>query len=146
MRLKAFALIRGEEPAGFSPHVADDFAAGPALLSGAGRDEPGRGGKDSRPHTAQNPWQPVLACVDTAPGLRDPLQVRDHALAVPAELQLDDEVVERLTLLDVVAGDVTLLLEQAGDSLLHPRRWHRRRLVHRAVGITDAGQHVGDRV
>src|SRR5262249_26328480 len=130
----------------FSPDKTDHLAADSLLRSGPARDHPARRGKDSRPHSAQNAWQPVLARIDPPAGLRDPLQVGDHPLAVASELELDHEDVEALALLDVVVLDVALLLEEACDLLLQARVRHLGAIVHRLVGIPDAGEHVGDRI
>src|SRR5262249_30483454 len=110
-----------------SPDVADDLAADPSFLGGLARDEPLGGGHDSRPHAAQYAGQLVLRRVDAAARTGYPLEVRDHAFAVAAVLQLDDEqvVAERRgravlalvvgALVDAVVGDVALLLEQPRD-------------------------------
>src|SRR3954466_9438361 len=49
------------------------------------------------------PWrQAVLARVDPAARLGDALQARDDPLAIPAELEVDDQGIEGLALLDVI--------------------------------------------
>src|SRR4051794_3923961 len=131
---------------GSLPDEADHFAADTLLLGGATRDHAPGGGKDSGPHSAQNARQTVLARVDAAARLRDALQVGDDALAVAAELELDHERVEALALVDVEIGDVALLLQEPCDLLLEARGRHRRRRVHRLVGVADAREHVGNRV
>src|SRR5262245_52630473 len=130
----------------FSPDEADDLAADASLLGGLARDQPARGGKDRRAHPPEDARQAVLPSVHAPAGLRDALEVGQDALAVAAELELDRELVEALALVDAVAGDVALFLEQARDLLLHPGGRHRRRVVHRLVGVANAREHVCDRV
>src|SRR3954447_17376281 len=126
------------------PDEAHDFAADPLLFRGARRDEPVRRRHDRDTHSAEHARQAILAGVDTAAGLRHPLQIGDDPLAAPAVLQLDDEGIEALALLDVEIRDVALLLEDAGDLLLQAGGRHLRGLVQRLVGVADAGEHVGD--
>src|SRR6266542_6677361 len=127
-----------------SPDEADDLAAYSSLLRRPARDEAARRGQDRRPHAAQDAWQPVLACVDSPTRLRDPAEVGDDPLAVPSELELDDERVVAVALADVVIGDVALLLEQARDLLLQAGRGHLCCVVERLVGVPDPRQHVGN--
>src|SRR3990170_909330 len=129
-----------------SPDKTDDFSADAELLRLAARDHAARGGEDRRPHSAENAREPLLARVDPPAGLRDPLQVGDDPLAIPAELELDDKRIEALALPDEVVLDVALLLEEAGDLDLQLRAGHLARLVESAVRVPDPRQHVGDRV
>src|SRR5205823_14811612 len=92
--------------------------------------------------TSAHARQPVLARVDAATRLRDSLQVRDHALAAAAVLEIDHERLVRVAVLDAVIPDVALLLEQAGDLLLHPRVRHLHVVVERSVRVPYATQHV----
>src|SRR5216117_3523114 len=128
----------------FSPDEADDLAAHASLLRGLARDQAARGGEDRRAHPSEDPRQAVLPSVHAPPGLGDALQVGDDALPVPTELEVDRERVEALAVLDVEVRDVALLLEQAGDLLLDLGGRHRRRVVHRLVGVADAREHVSD--
>src|SRR4029453_1941482 len=143
----------------FSPDEADDLAADASLFRGLARDQAARGGEDRRAHPPEDARQAVLPSVYAAAGLRDALQVGQDALAVSAELELDRERrVGALVLLaqvlaiplvradDLEVRDVALLLEQAGDLLLHAGGGHRRRVVHRLVGVADAREHVCDRI
>src|SRR3954468_7758292 len=88
------------------PDEANDLAADPALLRGPAGHHAARGGQDRGSHAAEHARHAVLARVDAAARLGDPLQVRDHALAAAAVLELDHEVVERLTLLHPEVADV----------------------------------------
>ena len=73
------------------PDEGDHLAADAALRGLAARDKPGRGGHGGGAEPAEDARQGVLARVDPAAGARDALQAGDHALAVAAELELDDE-------------------------------------------------------
>src|SRR5919198_2766761 len=126
------------------PDETDDFAADSALGRRAARDEAARRRQDRRPHPAEHARQAILARVDPATGLRDPPEPGDHALAIAPELELDDQGIEALALLDAEVPDVALLLEDAGDLLLQARGRHLDVIVHRLVGVADAGEHVGD--
>src|SRR5215210_2552954 len=136
----------GEKSKDFSPNKADDLAADALLLGGLARDDTPRGRHDCSAHPAEDARQAILASVDAAAGLRHALEVRDDALAARPVLELDDERVVALTGADRVAGDIALLLEEAGDLNLRPRGWHLGLLVQRLVGVTNARQHVCDRV
>src|SRR5207253_7801269 len=92
------------------PDEGDDLAADALLLRRATRHDPSGRGQDRDAHTAEHARHAVLARVDPAAGLRDALQVADHALAAAAVLELDHErVVRRLGLaLDMEVADVAL--------------------------------------
>src|SRR5215207_1064565 len=124
-----------------SPDEADDFSADSLLGRGSARDQTVGGGQDRDAHPAEDARQPVLARIDAASWLRDPLEVGDHALAVSAELQLDHERVVRgvLLTLDLVVADVPLLFEEARDLGLGT-------LVQRAIRVPNPGEHVCNRV
>src|SRR4051794_26308538 len=142
-----------------SPDEADDLAADAALCGGPRRDQAVGRGQDRRAHPSEDPREAVLAGVDAAAGFRDALQIRDHPLAIPAELEVDHERVVRAVLLlvllalvelfgadDPVVPDVALFLEQAGDLRLQARAWDVHALVERAVRVPDPREHVCDRV
>src|SRR5262249_27343615 len=84
------------------PDEAHDLAADPALLRGAARHETRRRGQDRDAHAAQHARQAVLARVDPAARLGHALQATDDPLAVPAELEVDDQGIEGFALLDVI--------------------------------------------
>src|SRR3954463_7940810 len=117
------------------PDEGHHFAADAALLRGAARDETGRGREDRDAHPAEHARKAVLPRVDPAARLRHALQAGDDPLAVAAELQIDDQGIERFALLDAEVPDVPLLLQEAGDLDFHLRRRHRRGLVQRLVGV-----------
>src|SRR5579884_4033462 len=106
------------------PDEGDHFAADAALLRGAARDEAGRRREDRDAHPAEHARKAVLPRVDPAARLRHALQARDDPLAVAAELEVDDQGIEGVSLLHVVVADVALLLQEAGDLDLHPRARH----------------------
>src|SRR5829696_10463445 len=130
------------------PDEGDDLAADALLSCLAAGDQPGRGGQDRGAEPTEHARKAVLAGVDTAARARDPLDAGDHALAIAAELELDDEGRVRLAidLDDAEVLDVPLVLEDAGNLFLHPRGRHLGRVVHRLVGVADPGEHVCDRV
>ena len=69
----------------------------------------------------------------------------DRHLAVDVlEGQPQDERRALLLLADV--GDEALVLEDAGDLALGPRRGHDDLGVPRPRGVADAGEHVRDRI
>src|SRR4029079_4490646 len=125
------------------PDEANDFAADSFLFRGARGDQAGRRGQNRHTHSAEHARQAILARVDTAAGLRDPLEVGDDPLAAPAVLQLDDQGIEALALLHVEVRDIALLLEDSGDALLETVGRHLGVLVQRLVGVADSGEHVG---
>src|SRR6266536_4984305 len=129
-----------------SPDEADDLAADPTLLRRPAGDEARRRGQDRDAHPSQHARQPVLPRVDPAARLGDALQARDDPLAVPTELEVDDQGIEGFALLHVIVPDVALLLQEAGDLDLHPRARHLGLLVERLVRVPDAGEHVCDRI
>src|SRR4051812_32879163 len=126
------------------PDESDDLAADPALLRGSARDEPGGRGQDRDAHPAQHARETVLPRVDPTARLGNALQAADDPLAIPAELEVDDQGIEGFALLNVVVADVALLLHEAGDLHLHLRRRHLHGLVQRLVRVADAGEHVCD--
>src|SRR6476660_252839 len=73
------------------PDETDDFAADALGFGGAARDDTAGRGQDRGAHAAEHARQTILARVDAAARLRDPLQVGQHALAAAPVLQFDDE-------------------------------------------------------
>src|SRR6478672_1279557 len=106
------------------PDEAHDFAADSLLFCRPRRDQAGRRGQNRHTHSAEDARQAILARVDTAAGLRHPLEVGDDPLAAPAVLELDDQGIEALALLHVEVRDVALLLEDPRDALLQARGRH----------------------
>src|SRR5207237_9561810 len=108
-----------------------------------------RRGAERDAHTAEEARRAVRARGDTAPRLGDALQVRDHALAAAAVLEIDDErgvgamvLLLRMSRVPLFGADgaevadVALLLEQAGDLLLDPRVRHLHVVVQRPVRVS----------
>src|SRR4051794_22754733 len=127
-----------------SPDEANYLAADALFLGGPARDQAVGGREDRDAHPTEHARQAILACVDPTTRFRDALEIGDHALAAAAVLQVDHKRLVRGAVLDVVVADVALLLEQAGDLLLHARVRHLHVVVERAVRIPDAAQHVCD--
>src|SRR5437763_22080 len=69
-----------------SPDEGHDLAADAALGGGPVGHETARSGQNRGTHPAEHARQAILARVDAATGLRDALEVRDHALAAAAVL------------------------------------------------------------
>src|SRR5262245_4503515 len=126
------------------PDERDHLAAYAALRGLAVGDHTGRGGHDGGAETAEHAREAVLARVHAAPWLRDAFEIGDDPPPVARELQLDDERREGFAGLHAVVLDVALLLEDAGDLLLHAGGRHRGGRVQRAVRVADPGEHVGD--
>src|SRR4051812_38021691 len=97
------------------PHEAEHLAADAALGGLAAGDHAGRGGQDGRAEAAEHLGQAVVLRVHAAARLGDALDPGDDPLAVLRVLQRHGEVREVAVLGDLVALDVALLLEQAGD-------------------------------
>ena len=98
------------------------------------------------PRPTEDPRDLGLARVDAQPGAADPLQPGDHALAIRAGLEDDTHRLGRPVGLDLVAGDVALVLEDAGDLELQLGRGHLHLGMPGAVRVADARQHVRDRI
>src|SRR5262245_32362889 len=84
------------------PDECDHLAADALLGALAAREQARRRGHDGGAEAAEDARQAVLARVHAPPGARHALQVREHPLAVLAELQLDHEGRERLARLDSI--------------------------------------------
>src|ERR1700683_4263656 len=92
------------------PDVGEDFPAHAALI-GLFIGHQAAGGRDDRhAETAQHPGQVILLRVDAQPGLGDPLDAGDRALARVAELERDHQVLADLGVFHAPGGDVALLL------------------------------------
>src|SRR5262245_2851906 len=126
------------------PDGADHLAADAAAASLLAGQEALRGRDDGHAHAAEHLGQRVAVDVDAAPGLGDALQARDHAAPVAVVLEAHDQALADVALLDGVAGDVALLLEEASDLGLELARGHLGGVVEREVGVPQTRQHVGD--
>src|SRR6478735_12714934 len=126
------------------PDVGEDFPTY-ALLACllAGQETVGRG-DDRHAQAAENLRQVGGLCVNTQTRLRDALDAGDRALAVRAELQLEDEVLADLGVLDLPAGDEALLLENLRDVRLDLAVRHHDGVVVRRVRVTQTREHVCD--
>src|SRR6266542_4786487 len=124
----------------FSPDITDHFAT-QVLFSRihAGHDA-ARRRDDARAHAPEHARNLGRAHVAAQPGLADPLQPDDHALA-PLVFQLEFQFPGRLAL-DGAIRDVPFLLENGGDAFFHFRVRHFHFRHQREVGVAQAGQHV----
>src|SRR5687768_3498839 len=131
-----------------SPHVAEDLAAHATLARLAIGHEPLAGREHGHAQTAEHPRELVGLRVDTEAGLRHPTDARDRACALGRVLHLhfEDAAGAAGVVLHAEPGDVALALEDGGQRFLELRRGHPHRVVHRRVGVADAGQHVGNGV
>src|SRR5258706_9904002 len=131
-----------------SPHVAEDLAALATLARLSVGHEALVGGQDSDTEAAQHAGQTVGLGVDAEPGLRHPAQAGDRAVALGRVLHRDLEEPARTS--RVVAHgealDIALALKDGRERLLQLRGRHAHLVVHRHVGVAEAGEHVGDRV
>src|SRR5579871_2239667 len=143
IRLKSWVLSVGSR----LPDETDHFAADSLLLGGAARDDAAGGGEDRGAHPAEHAREAVLAGVDPAAGLGDPLDAGEHALATATVLEVDHEdLVGQVPLLDAVVAHVALLLEDPRDLFLQLGGRQLDDVMQRLVGVADAREHVGDRV
>src|SRR5438105_8331512 len=99
------------------PHERDDLAADALLLRRSTGTDPAGCRQDGDAHAAEDARHAILARIDPAARLRDPLHAADHPLAAATVLEVDHERLVGLVglALDVEVADVALLLEQAGD-------------------------------
>src|SRR6184192_4070712 len=79
-------------------------------------------------------------------GPADPLHTRDDPGAVRPRLEDDTHRLRGAVRLDVVAGDVTLVLQDACDLELQARGRNLDLSMPRGIGVADPRQHVGDGV
>src|SRR3954468_3755002 len=132
-----------------SPDVGEDFPTH-ALLVGLAVGQQSLARRDDRDaESAEHLRETRVLGVDPEAGLADPAHAGDGTLAVPAVLQGDGQRLADLALgglLDVVGGDVALLLEDLRDALLELAVRHGHRVVVRLVGVAQTSKHVCDRV
>ena len=90
----------------------------------------------------------IALTVDAQARLGDPLQTGDDTSPLGAVLHLDGQGLARLVTVVGLGerGDVALALEDLGEGHLLLRRRHGDLVVHRHVGVADAGEHVGNRI
>src|SRR5512143_2918634 len=129
---------------GSLPDVAEDLAPHPGLRGlAAGHDAPG-GGEDVDAEAAVDAGDLALAALDPAAGAAHPLQVGDDPLPAGAVLQEDPDRPLPAVVDEPVVGDVPLVLEDARDLGLEPRRRHVDLGQPRPHPVPDAGDHVRD--
>src|SRR5450759_3321260 len=99
---------------------------------------------DSEP--TEDPWDLCLARVNAQAGSADPLQARDHPSAVGPGLEDDTHRLCVSVGLDLVAGDVSLVLQDACDLELQLGSRHLDLGMSRGVRVADPREHVRDGV
>src|SRR5216684_598081 len=87
-----------------------------------------------------------LARVHAQAGAADPLHARDHASAIGASLEDDTHRLSGSVSLDLVAGDVALVLQDARDLELQLGSRDLHLGMPSRVRVAHAGEHVRDRV
>src|SRR5579859_1117115 len=131
-----------------SPDVAQYFTAEAGLVGLAAAHHALAGAEHDQAEPTEDARDLGLAGVDPEPGLADPLDAADHALAVGPHLELDAEHLTRRVggLLELEAGDVALFGEDARQLLLQLRGGHEDLAPPSLVRVSNPGQHVRDRV
>src|SRR6478735_4930706 len=131
---------------GSLPDVAEDFAADLALARLTVGHQPIAGGQDGHPEATEDTRDAVTLAVDPQAGGGDAPQAGDGAGPVGGVLHRDRQHVAgaRGGRGDGEAGDVALLLQDRGERDLLLGGRHAHLVVHRRVGVADAGEHVGD--
>src|SRR4029453_8343407 len=133
-----------------SPNVAEDFAADTSLHRGSSGHPSARGRQDARAETCQHVGHIVAAEVDAATWPADALDAGDQFLAVRSVLQEQPQRLGRGRRLgrrlveDLEARDVALVLQDAGDLGLEPRRGHVDARVLGGHRVADPREHICD--
>src|SRR2546423_6793951 len=126
----------------YLPHVRQDLAAEALALRFASGHEAGRGRHDGDAETAEHARHLALAGVHAEAGLRDATQTGDRG-------ELSDVLQPQHELAGVrlfVAGNETLVAQDARHLRLHPARRDGDGLVTRDRRVADAREQVGDGV
>jgi hypothetical protein len=97
------------------PDLAEDLAANAGARCVRPESTPREVETIARPSPPSGRGDLGLVAVDPAAGARDPLDAVNDRLAVVGVLQVDAKDVLRLSLFELVVGDETLVLEDAGD-------------------------------
>src|ERR1700712_824902 len=125
--------------------VAKDFATdtGSAGLA-VGHHALGRG-DDRHAEAVHDGRDGITAAIDAQAGTAHALDAFDDGTTCVV-LQRDLEFRLHAFGLDGEAVDIALVLQNLGDSHLELRRRHADNRLLNALGVADAGQHVGDRI
>src|ERR1051325_9579653 len=128
------------------PNVTQHFAAHALLTRALAGHYAARSGEDVDPESAQNARHFLRPDIHTAARTRYALDPRDHRLIARRVLEINANRLKVALFGELEGGDVDLILKDLRDIGFEPRR----RDVHlRMVGlqpITNARQHVGDRI
>jgi hypothetical protein len=104
------------------PDEREDFAAQLRLTRLLAGHDPLARADDDDAEAAEHPRDIRLARIDAQAGLADPLEAGDHRDLPVDVLEGDAQVGRRAVLLLADVGDEALVLEDAGDLALGPRR------------------------
>src|SRR5581483_11649177 len=125
---------------------ADDFAADVLVASGGIRHDALRRRDDGDAEAAVRPRQRLDARIDAPAGRGHALDLADRRLALVVA-QVDDRLAHALPdLLVGEAADVALFLEHAEHGGVQLGGGHRDLGLARLLAVTDARDHVGERV
>src|SRR5947207_4021244 len=136
--------IRDNSSFSLLPDVSQYFAADALVQRLPSAHDPLSRAEDGDAEAAENSRNLGLARVDAQSRAADPLHPGDHSHAVRAGLEDDTHRLRRAIGLDVEPGDVSLVLEDAGDLELQPRSRDLDLGMPRGVRVPDACQHVRD--
>src|SRR3954464_7977651 len=126
------------------PDEREDFAAELRLARLLAGHDPLARADDNDAQAAEHPRDVRLARVDAQAGLADPLEARDDRDLPVDVLQGDAQDRRRPVLLLADVGDEALVLEDAGDLALRPRRGDDHLGVPCARRVPDSREHVRD--
>src|SRR3954447_5293109 len=126
------------------PDEREDFAAQLRLARLLAGHDPLARADDDDAQAAEHARDVRLACVDAQAGLADPLEAGDDRDLPVDVLQGDAQVGGRAVLLLADVGDEALVLEDAGDLTLGPRRGDDHFRVPCPGRVPDSREHVRD--
>src|SRR3954453_21438656 len=128
------------------PDEREDFAAQLRLARLLAGHDPLARADDDDAETAEDPRDVRLARVHAQAGLADPLEARDDRHLAVDVFEGEAQDLRGALRLPVDGGDEPLVLEDAGDLALGPRRGDDHLCVSCPRGIADSREHVRDRV
>src|SRR5450631_676676 len=128
------------------PNLAKQFAAKALPARLASRHHALRRGQDVDTHPAKDPRNLGAAHIDAAARTRYARQVRNHRLVIVAILQIHAQDLVALFFRRLEVRDIALFLKDAGNLRLQLGSWNIDFLVPGADRVTDARQHVCDRI
>src|SRR3954468_12231750 len=126
--------------------MADHFAADAHLASLGAAHHTARGRDDRDPEAAEDARNVARRGVDPQPWLTDPLDAAHDRLVLADVAQLDLQLPGRALAHLRVPLDVALVLQDLGDGRLDLGGWHLHGGVTRLEAVSNAGQHIRDRI